>query len=154
MRVKILGSAAGGGFPQWNCSCANCRRWREGEFQGTTRTQAQLAWTSAPGQWTLLNASPDLRFQIEATRDLWPQEGLFYRSDHYNFAKKGVPILFFTTGLHPDYHQVSDSPDKIDAEKEARFARLMFHLGLAVANTSQRPRWNADSYKRIVGGGN
>src|SRR6266851_2958965 len=62
--------------------------------------------------------------------------------------------LVFMTGLHPDYHQVSDSPDKIDAEKEARFARLMFHLGLAVANTSQRPRWNADSYKRIVGGGN
>ena len=91
---------------------------------------------------------------IKPVGDLWPQEGLFYRSDHYNFAKKGVPILFFTTGLHPDYHQVSDSPDKIDAEKEARFARLMFHLGLAVANTSQRPRWNADSYKRIVGGGN
>jgi len=91
---------------------------------------------------------------IKPVGDLWPQEGLFYRSDHYNFAKKGVPILFFTTGLHPDYHQVSDSPDKIDAEKEARFARLMFHLGLAVANTSRRPRWNADSYKRIVGGGN
>ena len=75
MRVKILGSAAGGGFPQWNCSCANCHRWREGKFNGTARTQAQLAWTSAPGQWTLLNASPDLRFQIEATRELWPQEG-------------------------------------------------------------------------------
>jgi pyrroloquinoline quinone biosynthesis protein B len=75
MRVKILGSAAGGGFPQWNCSCANCRRLREGKFKGTARTQAQLAWTSAPGGWTLLNASPDLRFQIEATRELWPQEG-------------------------------------------------------------------------------
>src|SRR5438094_550197 len=91
---------------------------------------------------------------IKPLGDLWPQEGLFFRSDHYNFAKKGVPILFFTTGLHPDYHQVSDSPDKIDAEKEARFARLVFHLGLAVANTPQRPRWNPDSYKRIVGGGN
>ena len=75
MRVKILGSAAGGAFPQWNCCCTNCRRWREGKFKGTARTQAQLAWTSAPGQWTLLNASPDLRFQIEATRELWPQEG-------------------------------------------------------------------------------
>jgi pyrroloquinoline quinone biosynthesis protein B len=75
MRVKILGSAAGGGFPQWNCSCANCRRLREGKFKGNARTQAQLAWSSAPGQWTLLNASPDLRFQIEATPELWPQEG-------------------------------------------------------------------------------
>ncbi len=89
---------------------------------------------------------------IKPLGDLWPQEGLFFRSDHYNFAKKGVPILFFTTGLHPDYHQVTDSPEKIDAEKEARFARLVFYLGQAVANTSQRPRWNPDSYKRIVGG--
>jgi pyrroloquinoline quinone biosynthesis protein B len=75
MRVKILGSAAGGGFPQWNCACSNCYRLRVGKFKGTARSQAQLAWTSAPGRWTLLNASPDLRFQIEATRDLWPQEG-------------------------------------------------------------------------------
>lgn len=75
MRLKILGAAAGGGFPQWNCSCQNCRRLRTGEFAGAPRTQAQLAWNAAPGQWTLLNASPDLRFQIEATPELWPQEG-------------------------------------------------------------------------------
>jgi hypothetical protein len=91
---------------------------------------------------------------IKPMGDLWPQEGLYFRSDHYNFAKKGVPILFFTTGLHPDYHQVSDSPDKIDAEKEARFARLVFYLGLAVANAAQRPQWNPQSYKQIVGGTN
>ena len=89
---------------------------------------------------------------IKPVGDLWPQENLYYRSDHYNFAKKGVPILFFTTGLHPDYHQVSDSPDKIDAEKEARFARLVFYLGLAVANAPQRPQWNPQSYKQVVGG--
>ncbi len=99
-------------------------------------------------------AAAHRELNIKPVGDLWPQEGLFFRSDHYNFAKKGVPILFFTTGLHPDYHQVSDSPGKIDAEKEARFARLVFHLGTAVANTAQRPRWNPDSYKRIVGGGN
>src|SRR5437660_1107311 len=97
-------------------------------------------------------AHPELN--IKPVGDLWPQEGLYYRSDHYNFAKKGVPILFFTTELHPDYHQVSDSPDKIDAEKEARFARLVFYLGLAVANTAARPRWNPESYKQIVGGSN
>ena len=89
---------------------------------------------------------------IKPVGDLWPQEGLFFRSDHFNFAKKGVPILFFTTGLHPDYHQVSDSPDKIDTEKEARFARLVFYMGLAVANSAQRPRWKPESYKQIVGG--
>jgi len=72
MRLKVLGSAAGGGFPQWNCACPNCRSVREGKFSGTARTQAQLAWNAAPGEWTLLNASPDLRVQIDATPELWP----------------------------------------------------------------------------------
>ena len=76
MRVKVLGSAAGGGFPQWNCNCVNCGRLREGKFRGAARTQVQLAWSSTPSQWTLLNASPDLRFQIEATPELWPREGM------------------------------------------------------------------------------
>ena len=75
MLLKILGSAAGGGFPQWNCACLNCRRVREGKFPGSARTQAQLAWQAAPGQWALVNASPDLRAQIEATPQLWPQGG-------------------------------------------------------------------------------
>ena len=75
MRLKVLGSAAGGGFPQWNCACPNCRRVREGKFSGASRTQAQLAWNGAPGEWTLLNASPDLRAQIDATPELWPSNG-------------------------------------------------------------------------------
>lgn len=74
MLVKVLGSAAGGGFPQWNCACPNCRLLRAGKFAGTPRTQAQLALGSAPDAWTLINASPDLRAQIEATPELWPQE--------------------------------------------------------------------------------
>src|ERR1700683_4972828 len=73
MRLKVLGSAAGGGFPQWNCACPNCSRARQGKFRGTPRTQAQLAWSVTPGEWTLLNASLDLRVQIEATPELWPQ---------------------------------------------------------------------------------
>jgi len=75
MRVKILGSAAGGGFPQWNCACTNCRRLRDGSFLGTSRTQTQLAWSAVPGQWSFLNASPDLRTQIESTSELWPRDG-------------------------------------------------------------------------------
>jgi pyrroloquinoline quinone biosynthesis protein B len=75
MRLKVLGSAAGGGFPQWNCGCPNCSRARQGKFPGKQRTQAQLAWNGAPGEWTLLNASPDLRVQIESTPELWPQNG-------------------------------------------------------------------------------
>jgi pyrroloquinoline quinone biosynthesis protein B len=75
MRLKILGSAAGGGFPQWNCACTNCRRIRDGSLRGSSRTQTQLAWSAAPGQWTLLSASPDLRTQIESTPELWPRDG-------------------------------------------------------------------------------
>ena len=87
--------------------------------------------------------------------DRWPQENLYFRSDHFNFARKGVPILFFTSGLHPDYHQVSDTPDRIDTEKEARFLRLEYYLGETVANAAQKPQWNPDSYQRIVkAGGN
>jgi pyrroloquinoline quinone biosynthesis protein B len=74
MRVKVLGSAAGGGFPQWNCGCRNCLRLRQGRFAGRPRTQAQLAWQAGSGCWALLNASPDLRSQIEATPELWPQD--------------------------------------------------------------------------------
>jgi pyrroloquinoline quinone biosynthesis protein B len=75
MRIKILGSAAGGAFPQWNCSCPNCCRVREGPFRGAPRTQTQLAWNADSDRWTLLNASPDLHVQIERTADLWPRKG-------------------------------------------------------------------------------
>ena len=95
-------------------------------------------------------AHPELH--MRPIDDIWPQENFYFRSDHFNFARKGVPILFFFSGTHPDYHQPGDSPDKIDAEKEARIVRLAFYLGLDVANTAERPKWNPDSYKRIVTG--
>jgi len=93
-------------------------------------------------------AHPELN--MRPIDDIWPDENFYYRSDHFNFARKGVPILFFFSGTHADYHRPSDSPDKIDAEKESRVARLIFYLGLDVANTVERPKWNPDSYKRIV----
>ncbi|MGA8763396.1 MAG: pyrroloquinoline quinone biosynthesis protein PqqB [Candidatus Sulfotelmatobacter sp.] len=75
MRVKILGSAAGGGFPQWNCACVNCRAVRAGTFHGKARTQTQVAVTQDGRAWFLLGASPDLRAQIESTAELHPREG-------------------------------------------------------------------------------
>jgi|ERR1700722_2565433 len=75
MRVKVLGSAAGGGFPQWNCGCSNCVRVRAGKFHGNARTQAQIAFSVDSKAWFLLNASPDLRTQILATPELTPPEG-------------------------------------------------------------------------------
>ncbi len=66
-------------------------------------------------------------------------EQLYYRSDHYNYAKRGVPIVFFTTGLHADYHRVTDDPAKIDYEKLARVVDLLYRSGVAVANRATRP---------------
>ena len=76
MQIKILGSAAGGGFPQWNCACANCRGVRAGTFAGKQRTQAQVGVSGDGESWFLLGASPDLRSQIEATAELHPRAGL------------------------------------------------------------------------------
>ena len=76
MRVKILGSAAGGGFPQWNCACPNCRALRDGTFHGKARTQTQVAVSADARSWFLLGASPDLRAQIEATPELHPRDGI------------------------------------------------------------------------------
>src|SRR5882724_5702940 len=74
MRIEILGAAAGGGFPQWNCGCQNCQAFRAGTFQGKSRTQTQVALTNDGQSWFLLNASPDLRLQIEATLALHPRK--------------------------------------------------------------------------------
>jgi pyrroloquinoline quinone biosynthesis protein B len=76
MLIKILGSAAGGGFPQWNCSCPNCRGLRAGTFRGKARTQTQVAVSQDGKSWFLLGASPDLRAQIEATPELHPRDGV------------------------------------------------------------------------------
>jgi pyrroloquinoline quinone biosynthesis protein B len=72
MRVSVLGSAAGGGFPQWNCACRNCSRLRAGQSASRPRTQAQVVVRSSSGQSFLLNASPDLRAQILAAPLLAP----------------------------------------------------------------------------------
>jgi pyrroloquinoline quinone biosynthesis protein B len=82
MRIKILGSAAGGGFPQWNCNCRNCESSRAGTFNGKTRTQTQVAVSHDDSAWFLLNTSPDLRLQIEATPALHPRN-----------AGRGSPIF-------------------------------------------------------------
>ncbi|MGB8832207.1 MAG: MBL fold metallo-hydrolase, partial [Candidatus Sulfotelmatobacter sp.] len=74
--MKILGSAAGGAFPQWNCGCANCRALRAANFQGKPRSQTQVAITQDGQSWFLLGASPDLRAQIEATPELHPRDGV------------------------------------------------------------------------------
>lgn len=81
MRIHILGSAAGGGFPQWNCGCGNCvavrknarKNGRENKFSGKARSQAQLALSADGSTWFLAGASPDLAVQIENSAELHPR---------------------------------------------------------------------------------
>src|SRR5579862_943891 len=72
MHIKVLGSAAGGGFPQWNCGCSNCSRLRNGLLRGKARTQAQVAISPDSSSWILLNASPDLRQQFMENPEFAP----------------------------------------------------------------------------------
>ncbi|HJR62912.1 MAG TPA: M28 family peptidase [Gemmatimonadaceae bacterium] len=67
-------------------------------------------------------------------------EQIYFRSDHYNYARHGIPIVFFTTGLHEDYHRVSDEVSKIDFDKLARVAAFMRDVGMAVGNSSASVR--------------
>ncbi len=72
MRVRVLGSAAGGGFPQWNCNCPRCDGLRRGSIRAQARTQSSLAVSSDGIHWVLLNASPDILAQIRAFPELQP----------------------------------------------------------------------------------
>ena len=67
-------------------------------------------------------------------------ERYYYRSDHFSYAQKGIPILFFSTGFHEDYHKVSDEPNKIDYDKMARIGNLLVHLGRTIGDRETRPR--------------
>jgi hypothetical protein len=77
-----------------------------------------------------------LNFEMNDPSDL---EQFYYRSDHYSYAAKGIPIVFLTTGLHPDYHANTDSSEKINYEKMGRIGQLAYVLGLHVANLGHPP---------------
>lgn len=76
MKIIVLGAAAGGGFPQWNSNADGCRRARRGDAAAESRTQASIAVSRDGDRWFLLNASPDLRQQINDTPALHPRTGL------------------------------------------------------------------------------
>jgi hypothetical protein len=80
------------------------------------------------------------KFEVDSSWDD-PQhrEGWYYRSDHLPYARAGVPALFFTTLLHPDYHTPFDNPDRIDIAKLARMTRWMYATGRAVAEADKAP---------------
>ena len=71
MKIRVLGSAAGGGFPQWNCNCPNCKGHRAGTLQTRARTQSSIA-VGTGSNWALVNASPDVLAQLQSNPDLQP----------------------------------------------------------------------------------
>lgn len=75
MKIKVLGSAAGGGYPQWNCNCNNCQAVRAGQSGYTARTQSSIAISKDSHNWILVNASPDILTQIKNTPELQPNRG-------------------------------------------------------------------------------
>jgi Zn-dependent M28 family amino/carboxypeptidase len=87
---------------------------------------------------------------MTAIDDIWPQENFYSRSDHFNFARQGIPVLFFFTGVHGDYHRAGDEVQKIGFAKEARILQLLFYTSYAVAQNTERPQWNPESWDRIV----
>ena len=76
MRIHVLGSAAGGGFPQWNCNCRNCDGLRRGTLNARPRTQSSIAISSDEAGWLLCNASPDILAQLRAAPFLQPARAL------------------------------------------------------------------------------
>ena len=72
MHIHLLGTGAGGGFPQWNCNCDNCKRLRNGSIKSSARTQSSITISGNGTDWVLFNASPDIRAQIESFPPLQP----------------------------------------------------------------------------------
>jgi Zn-dependent M28 family amino/carboxypeptidase len=83
-----------------------------------------------------LDVPLDINFEMNDAQD---PERIYFRSDHFSYAAKGIPIIFFFTGLHPDYHRVTDSVEKIHFEKMSRITRLVYELGRRLANLDHAP---------------
>jgi len=75
VKIRVLGSAAGGGFPQWNCNCPNCLGLRKGTIRARARTQSSIA-VGGGSSWALVNASPDILTQLNSNPDLQPGRAL------------------------------------------------------------------------------
>lgn len=117
MKIHVLGAAAGGGFPQWNCNCANCNGVRSGKIKASPRTQSSIAVSLDGDKWVLLNASPDIRTQFEKFPAIQPKNGLRdtgvaavvlvdSQIDHSSgllILREGCPLDVYTTEMvHQD----------------------------------------------------
>lgn len=123
MFIKVLGSAAGGGFPQWNCNCANCQGLRDGTIQAAPRTQSSIIVSDNGKEWVLCNASPDISQQIAHTPEL--NKAGVLRGTHIGGIILTDSQIDHTTGLlslregcphqvwcTPEVHEDRSSPGK------------------------------------------
>lgn len=99
------------------------------------------------GEYTTLGTTLDAVVEshpevgISLMENRWPQLPLFRMSDQFAFVAEGIPGIFFFSGLHEDLHRPSDELERVDTDKAARVARLMFFLGYEVAQADERPQW-------------
>lgn len=120
MKIIVLGSAAGGGFPQWNCNCRNCSGLRTGAIRARARTQSSIAVSSDGRDWVLVNASPDILAQIRATPALQPARStrdsgiaavmlMDAQIDHVTgllMLREGKPLPLYCT--QPVWHELNN----------------------------------------------
>jgi hypothetical protein len=90
---------------------------------------------------------PDLGLAVAP--DPWPDQRFFFRSDHFSFAAREIPALFFFAGTHDDYHRPSDTADRIDFDKTARVARLAFLTAMEIAQSPDAPTWDAEGLEEV-----
>jgi Zn-dependent M28 family amino/carboxypeptidase len=102
---------------------------------GSDRISSELHQVSRDANQSL---QPPLKLDYEMNDPSDPEQ-VYYRSDHYSYASKGIPIIFFTTGLHPDYHANTDDVSKIEFPKLARITQLVYETALRVANLDHPP---------------
>lgn len=102
---------------------------------GSTKMSTELQNTSERVNKSFLNLSFNYKYD-----DPNDTERIFFRSDHYNYARKGIPIIFYFSGIHEDYHQPGDEVEKIDFAKMTKVAQTVYATGWEIANAVQRPK--------------
>ncbi|HXT61677.1 MAG TPA: M28 family peptidase [Pyrinomonadaceae bacterium] len=102
---------------------------------GSTMMSTELGSLAQQVNKSFLNLTYDTKYDDPADPNRF-----FFRSDHYNYARKGIPIIFFFDGVHEDYHRPGDEPQKIDYDKMERVARTVYMTLWAVANLPARPK--------------
>ena len=113
---------------------------------GSKMMSTELGELSERVNATYLNMQLDYRYDDPADPNRF-----FFRSDHFNYARKGIPIIFYFDGEHEDYHRPGDSADKIDYEKMQKVTRTVYMLLWELTNRPARPTVDKQLPKELLG---